>query len=141
MQGPGDEPFFVDAGLELLDEETCRALLASQRVGRVVTTRGDLAVAFPVNYVVVGGDVVFFTGAGTKLTSAVGTRTVTFEVDEIDLERRSGWSVMAFGVASVASETLADRARDLGCWPWAVGPRPHAVRIRPDFLTGRRVVA
>ena len=128
-------------GLEILDEAQCRHLLADGRVGRVAVCRGAVPVVFPVCYVVVGGDIVFFTGEGTKLDLAAAHATVSFEVDEVDLASQTGWSVLAVGPATNASEVAADRARALGCFPWASGSRPHAVRIRPEFLSGRRILS
>jgi hypothetical protein len=126
-------------GLEILTEPECRHLLAGGKVGRVVVTVGGVSAVFPVIYAVVGGDIVFFTGEGTKLSAATHGSIVSFEVDEFDLERATGWSVLAVGPATSASDVLADRARALQCFPLAAGDRRHAVRIRPEFLAGRRV--
>ena len=126
-------------GLEILDEAECRRLLAQARVGRVIIVRGTVPAVFPVCYVVVGGDIVFFTGTGTKLAAALAGMVVSFEADEVDFDHEVGWSVLAVGPATLASHVAADRARSLGCVPWAAGSRHHAVRIRPEFLSGRRI--
>jgi uncharacterized protein len=138
---PDPRPSLVYQGLEILSDGECRDLLASRRVGRVVLSTGAVPQVFPVNFVMVGGDVVFFTGEGAKLTAALTGATVTFQVDHVDLDRREGWSVLAVGTASLASDELADRAHALGCWPWAAGDRHRAVRVRPEFLSGRRILA
>jgi nitroimidazol reductase NimA-like FMN-containing flavoprotein (pyridoxamine 5'-phosphate oxidase superfamily) len=127
-------------GLELLDEAECRALLESQRIGRVVIVAGAVAAVFPVNYGVVGGDIVYFTGEGTKLAHAAEPTAVSFEVDAFDVVARTGWSVLVVGTARVADPDEAERARALGVYPWAAGARSHAVRIRPELVTGRRIL-
>jgi nitroimidazol reductase NimA-like FMN-containing flavoprotein (pyridoxamine 5'-phosphate oxidase superfamily) len=134
-----DGRLFAEDGLELLDERECRQLLEEQTIGRVVIVTGGVAAVFPVSYKVVGGDIVYFTGEGTKLRHAVEPTTVSFEVDDFDAVARSGWSVLVVGEATEASGTLARRAESLGVVPWAAGPRHHAVRIRPEMITGRRI--
>lgn len=129
----------MDDGIEVLDDAECRRLLESHRVGRVVITHGGLAAVFPVNYGVVGGDILFFTGAGTKLAAAVHDDAVTFEVDHIDVDAESGWSVLVVGTASLGGPGLRLRAEALGVYPWAGGDRHSLVRIRPEVLTGRRI--
>src|SRR5436190_12421372 len=98
-------------GLEILDESECRSLLELQRVGRVIVVVEGAAAVFPVNYGVVGGDIVFFTGQGTKLREAARSGLVTFEVDAIDLASCTGWSVMVVGTAELASPAFATRAK------------------------------
>jgi len=129
----------VADGLELLDEAACRALLETQPIGRVVIVTGAVGAVFPVNYGVIGGDIIFFTGEGTKLAHAIEPSAVSFEVDAFDLATHTGWSVLVVGTATLASPADAERARALGVYPWSAGARSHAVRIRPELITGRRV--
>src|SRR3954469_24828209 len=129
---------FETEGLEILDEAECRSLLELHHVGRVIVVVEGAAAVFPVNYGIVGGDIVFFTGEGTKLRVANRSALVTFEVDAIDLASHTGWSVMVVGTAELASPSVATWARSIGVFPWAVGDRHHAVRIRPEMISGRR---
>ena len=130
----------IDRGLELLDDTECIHLLRTVPVGRVVVTIGGAAAVLPVNYVMVGSDVFFFTGDGLKLRSALAESTVTFEADSIDVADRRGWSVIAVGSATEASAGEHARVESLGLYPWAAGDRSHLVRIRPTFLSGRRIL-
>ncbi len=129
----------VDEGLEILDEGECRRLIATVQIGRVAFNSGAVPVVFPVTFAVVGGDIMFFTGAGMKLDAAREGRTVSFEVDEIDALAEQGWSVLMVGRASLASGAAKSRAEALGLYPWAAGDRQHVVQIRPNFVSGRRV--
>src|SRR5437763_8699603 len=115
-------------GLDILTEGECRQLLEQTRVGRVVIATGGIAVVFPVNYGVIGGDILFFTGEGSKLAAAEQSTTVTFEADAVDFERESGWSVLVVGTASIADAKLRPRAEAIGVYPWASGERHQLVR-------------
>jgi nitroimidazol reductase NimA-like FMN-containing flavoprotein (pyridoxamine 5'-phosphate oxidase superfamily) len=129
----------VDSGLEILDEDECLRLLRMARVGRVAITIGAAAAILPVNFVMVGGDIMFFTGPGTKLDAARAGSMVSFEADEVDADSCIGWSVLAVGRAELTDGTLRPRVEALGLCPWAAGQRHDLVRIRPTFLSGRRI--
>jgi nitroimidazol reductase NimA-like FMN-containing flavoprotein (pyridoxamine 5'-phosphate oxidase superfamily) len=126
--------------VEILGTDECRRLLATARVGRVAFCQAGVAVVLPVTYAAVGGDIVYFTGAGQKLDAARQGRTVSFEVDEIDTPGERGWSVLAVGPCCLASPATKARAEALGLYPWAAGDRQQLVRIRPLSLTGRRIL-
>ena len=130
----------IDNGLEILSAAQCRDLLARGTVGRVAVTVGALPAIFPVNYAVLDDAIVFLTGEGTKLRAALERAVVAFQVDHIDEETASGWSVMAVGLAEEITdpdEIMA--AMRLGLHPFARGDRSHFVRIRPEFVSGRRI--
>src|SRR5438876_11552339 len=55
------EPVMDVDGLELLTEKECRGLLCQARVGRVAVSRGEVPAVFPVNYMVAGEEILFFT--------------------------------------------------------------------------------
>ena len=130
----------ADEGLEILDEEECLRLVDTVRVGRVAIARGAVAAVFPVTFARVGGDIMFFTGSGTKFDAAQEGMMVSFEVDEIDPLAEQGWSVLIVGHAELATEASKSRAQALGLYPWAAGDRRSLVRIRPEFVSGRRVL-
>ena len=65
---------------------------------------------FPVNYAVdESGDICFVTDPGSKLDAVATAPTIAFEIDGLDEERQSGWSVLAVGPARwvVGGEQLA----------------------------------
>jgi uncharacterized protein len=129
-----------DDGLEMLSEAECHDLLAHHSVGRVAVTVGGLPAVFPVNYVIVDGDIVFKTGEGTKLAAALRHAVVAFQVDEIDRLYHEGWSVLAVGTAEVVTDPDDLDPDQLPLAPWAGGTRSHVVRIRPELVSGRRIV-
>ena len=131
----------TDAGLEILGDGECVRLLGTTPVGRVAFSVGHAVAVLPVNYARLGSEILFFTGPGLKLDAVLTARTVTFEADEIDAVGRTGWSVLAVGRAELVDSWLRSRAEALGLYPWAAGDRPYLVRLRPSFLSGRRILA
>jgi nitroimidazol reductase NimA-like FMN-containing flavoprotein (pyridoxamine 5'-phosphate oxidase superfamily) len=127
--------------MSVLSEEQCLDLLGAARVGRVIVSIGALPAAFPVNFRVVKRQIVFRTVSGTKLAAAAEHSVVGFEVDEIDLERRTGWSVLVVGMASVVADPVRIEELDrvgIGSW-WASGAAAHYVVIEMGQVSGRRL--
>lgn len=125
-----------------LTREECLLRLGRGGVGRVAVSVGALPAILPVNYAMVGGDVVFRTGAGTKLEAALRTAVVAFEVDDFDAMSHCGWSVLVVGVARIVedSATLVGSGRFPAPSPWAGGDRDRLVRIETTVITGRQLV-
>src|SRR5215468_10438332 len=123
-------------GLEILDSQTCEALLAGHNFGRIVAKVGPSLGAFPVYYAWVDGGIVVRTDPGTKLAAAVLHERVAFEVDS----EADGWSVMAFGIAEeLRRPSEVEQAIEaLGDF-WPVGERLRVMRIRPERVTGRQL--
>ena len=129
-------------GLEILDSEACWRLLEETPIGRVAFVDAGEPSVLPVSHLVVDHTVVFRTRAGAKLTAALLAKPVAFEVDRWDEATRTGWSVLVKGVAGAVSEAdeLA-RLEALPLEPWADAVLRLAwVRIRPDEITGRRIL-
>jgi nitroimidazol reductase NimA-like FMN-containing flavoprotein (pyridoxamine 5'-phosphate oxidase superfamily) len=126
-------------GLEILPPAECERLLRTQTVGRV-GVGGARPGVFPVLFALLDADVVFRTAPGEKLIAAALNRELVFEVDDFDVETRSGWSVNVLGAAEEIEEPdeLA-RATALGLEPWAGEVRDRYVRIRATEVTGRRI--
>lgn len=131
------------AGLEILHLGDCFLLLASVPVGRVGFLAGGEVVMLPVNFLVDGQDVVFRTGAGSKLSSVEVGRYVGFEADSYDAATRAGWSVVVNGLAEIVdSDEEAARLDALGLTSWGGAAAGRVwVRIRPTSISGRRIPA
>lgn len=127
-------------GLEVIPRDECLELLRGSDLGRVVVAMGALPAALPVTYAMLGEDVVFMTGTGTKLQQAVKKAVVAFEVDEIDSAARSGWSVLVTGWSSLVTHPDEITAiRQLGLETWLPVVRGHFVKIRSEMVSGRRL--
>ena len=130
----------IDNGLEILTEEDCRDLLATESVGRVAVSVGALPAIFPVNYTVVDDDIVFLTGEGLKLRGALENTVVGFEVDSLDPTLGYGWSVLVVGMAQEVPASEREQVGRVRVSPWAGTNRTHLVRIHPEMISGRRIV-
>jgi nitroimidazol reductase NimA-like FMN-containing flavoprotein (pyridoxamine 5'-phosphate oxidase superfamily) len=131
----------IDEGLELLEEHEAFGLLSAGEIGRIGLNVGGVPAIFPVNYRVIDGAVVIRTSPGTKLSAAAAGAIVAFEVDEVDLERREGWSVLVVGQAEVLHglrPTLD--VIESGLEPFVDGPRHAMIRITPASISGRRII-
>jgi nitroimidazol reductase NimA-like FMN-containing flavoprotein (pyridoxamine 5'-phosphate oxidase superfamily) len=119
----------------------CRGYLGTGGVGRMVLTGPRGPEAIPVNYAMLGGDIVVRTGRHTSLARAAQTR-VAFEVDHFDQDRAEGWSVLANGLArAVTTPPELETVRSLGIEPWAGGDKDTYLRIAVAEMTGRRIRA
>jgi nitroimidazol reductase NimA-like FMN-containing flavoprotein (pyridoxamine 5'-phosphate oxidase superfamily) len=131
-RGPGE--------MHRLDRDECVRLLASRTFGRYAHVESARALAVvPVNYVVQpDGSVLFRTGPGPKLSAADRRDVVAFQVDDIDEDNHTGWSVLVTGRARRLSHAEALALVDLP-QPWANGPRHQFVLIEPTRIEGRRL--
>jgi len=127
------------ADVEVLDRETCLRLLRSAPVGRVaVAPPGEAPLVVPVNFLLVEERILFRTDYGTVFRQAVlGEGPVSFQVDEVDVASRTGWSVLVQGRATEVGEW---EASGLPLRPWAAGAKAHWVQLEPESVTGRRLV-
>ena len=128
-------------GMSELSAAECRDLLETREVGRVAlcTPRGPSIM--PVNYVLDGESVVFRTAPYGVLGQHASNGRIAFEVDHLDPDTRSGWSVVATGPGELVEDL--DELSMIRMFgnpePWAPGSRLLYIRLAWDELTGRRV--
>lgn len=78
----------------------CRRLLRSTVLGRLALTVGaGRTEVFPVTYVATDEEFWLRTGPGTVLDRCAAGTEVLLEVDQVDMSRGIGWSVVARGYA------------------------------------------
>lgn len=125
-----------------LTPEECVDLLGTQVVGRAAICTPNGPHVVPVNYVVHRDAIVFRTAPYSVLGTFGWAGDIAFEVDDLDPEHRTGWSVVALGKGEMLDDLEEIEevrwARDPE--PWAEGPRPLYVRVQWRRLTGRRLV-
>jgi CBS domain-containing protein len=136
VEGPTDH-----RGLRVLSLERCVERLRQAPVGRLAFIHDGDPVVLPVNHGLDELDVVFRTTWGSKLQLAQSSGPVAFEVDGVDENRETGWSVLVKGTASIVYESSdLERLERLGVGAWAgVGDDAFWVRIRAQEITGREV--
>lgn len=119
-----------------LSENESWEFLKSQDVGRLAVNVLGQPEIFPVNYIVVGKDVVFRTAEGTKLLGVVIESRVAFEVDLYG--PTSARSVVAKGTArQVEAQSEIDALELERLHPWVPTLKYNFVAIRVDEITGR----
>jgi nitroimidazol reductase NimA-like FMN-containing flavoprotein (pyridoxamine 5'-phosphate oxidase superfamily) len=126
------------AHLSPLEPSECEALLRSRNVGRIGWQSAAGLQILPVSYVVTNGVIVLRTAAGSQLSTLVEPTDAAFQVDDLDLETRVGWSVLARGRTGPYQATAAD---DEVPSPWAPGLRPILIGVTVAEFTGRSVYA
>jgi nitroimidazol reductase NimA-like FMN-containing flavoprotein (pyridoxamine 5'-phosphate oxidase superfamily) len=142
---PNEHPESTEPRSNLLElpRAECLDLLGRTHFGRLAVGMGEGApILRPLNYVFDprSQSVVFRTGHGSKLHGLLRAREAAFEIDGIEPDGRTGWSVVIIGVAEeVTSASDIRRLDQLGLEVWAPGPRSHWVRIRARTVSGRRI--
>jgi uncharacterized protein len=126
--------------LDTLSVDECLELLATHSFGRVAIDDEAGPLVLPVNYVLDRGSVVFRTDEGTKLEAALRRERISFEVDHVDEEAGTGWSVLVRGKAEeIADPDELEHVRTLPLDALAGGERHRFVRLLSSSITGRRI--
>jgi nitroimidazol reductase NimA-like FMN-containing flavoprotein (pyridoxamine 5'-phosphate oxidase superfamily) len=134
-----------DRVIEELDEDTCLQLISRGGIGRIAYAGRFGLVVLPVNYTLHDGAVVFRTAEHGPLDEDLRTGIggaeykVAFEIDDIDLAKRQGWSVLIQGPAHHVTAAEREAAVRAGVQALAPGERELFVRIVPSRVTGRRI--
>jgi nitroimidazol reductase NimA-like FMN-containing flavoprotein (pyridoxamine 5'-phosphate oxidase superfamily) len=136
----------ADRVFEELDEAESLRLIAGGGIGRIGYASRFGPVVLPVNYQWHDEAIVFRTARHSALDEDLqtgitgGDYIVAFEIDELDIPGRQGWSVLIQGPAHhVESAAEREAATKAGVQPWASGERELFVRIVPHRVTGRRI--
>lgn len=126
-----------------LPTEECLRLLGSVAMGRVVFTQRALPAIRPVNHLVDDNAIIIRTHLGGGLSSAVGASrgvVVAYEADELDPERRVGWSVVVTGIARMVTDSRLVARYEQLLHPWVSMEMDCVVRIEPQLVSGYRLV-
>jgi uncharacterized protein len=120
-----------------LPTEECWELLAAASVGRIAWTTTEGPVVVPVNFAVDGHSIHVRTAGFSSLVQKADAERVAFQVDRIDEELHTGWSVLARGPAEVLYGAAAQAGPQVT--PWPHGPRSALVVIDVELISGRRL--
>jgi nitroimidazol reductase NimA-like FMN-containing flavoprotein (pyridoxamine 5'-phosphate oxidase superfamily) len=124
--------------LGTIDRGECLRLLSTANVGRVIYSEAAMPAAHPVKYVVDGDEIVFRTLSRTKIALAVQHRVLAFQLDQINPDDCTGWSVLGIGQAYLITDpwrlaALASRMPQ----SWVRDRAARTVSIPLARLTGR----
>ncbi|MEU4341858.1 pyridoxamine 5'-phosphate oxidase family protein [Nocardia sp. NPDC023852] len=122
-----------------LNEADCRTRLRSVPVGRLGYVENGVPVIRPVNFYMLDESIWIWTVPGSR-GAAVAGQTVAFQIDQIELETRSGWTVLVSGPATAVTdvdELVA--AADFPRRPWAPERNDQVIKIRIDHISGLRL--
>ena len=124
-----------------LTTDECVELLRANVVGRVALSTPGGPRIVPVNYALHDDSIVFRTAPYSELGTYGWDAELAFEIDHIDEEKHSGWSVVALGRGSLIedSDELGKIRGRMDPHPWAGGSRQLYMRLTWRTLTGRRI--
>lgn len=123
-----------------MDRQESLEHLKGYTVGRIIFDDDRGPTALPVNYVVVGEDVLIAISPYGSIAHWTPGRQVAFEIDDFDAANETGWSVVVRGEAEVPAYADLPDDNEHRPYPWAEGDRRFHVRVRTTDLTGRRLV-
>lgn len=134
-----DQP--ADRRLVPLSSAESMVLLRAHTVGRIAWQAADGPQMLPVTYVVHADRVYFRTAPSSILSELVRRTPVVFEVDDLDLHRHTGWSVVVHGIAEAVAtpDAIAQLRVVPGFVPWAPGGRNLMIEVVPSTVSGRRL--
>jgi nitroimidazol reductase NimA-like FMN-containing flavoprotein (pyridoxamine 5'-phosphate oxidase superfamily) len=132
----GSERYF-----EAIGPRQCFDLIEAHHLGRIAWQAADRPQILPVTYALHEGSVYFRTLPEGILAELAQPTSVALEVDELDQQTRSGWSIVLHGRTSAVREPdeLTDLWASDALVPWASGNRTLFIRIRPERVAGRVV--
>ncbi len=131
------------SGLRVMGLEECLSRVDEAPVGRLAfPLDGEIAV-LPVNHVLDGVDICFRTAGGSKIQAAVDGDAVSYEVDAWDGARRSGWSVLVHGTATIVDDDAQTARLEAAAPPPWFDLDPEQtrwVRVSTRQVTGRMIM-
>lgn len=143
-QPQGADSAMVREAVEIDRAEAMR-LLAGVDHGRVVFDHQALPTIRLVNHLVDDDQII----VRTRLTATVSTVVrlsndagvvVAYEADELDPERRTGWSVVVTGWANTITDPEQIARYEQLLHPWVNMTMDAMIAIRPEIVTGIRIV-
>ena len=127
-------------GSTVLPPSECKRFLAvaakAELVGRIGISTDSAPLVVPVNFALHEGHVLAQIGVGALNRAAAGN-LVAFEVDHVEPDAGTAWSVLVRGLATVIG-TPTDGQRSMAPYPFVPEPGERVLSIRLDVVTGRR---
>lgn len=128
-----------DGHFTRLSGDECRQLVRARAVGRVAWVSGASVQVLPVSYTVTTERIAFATNPDSVMSDFLEPVDVAFEIDDVEEDTATGWSVIVRGRARGYLDGVPDDV-DLPR-PWVPGQHRLTVVIEPKSYTGRAVSA
>jgi nitroimidazol reductase NimA-like FMN-containing flavoprotein (pyridoxamine 5'-phosphate oxidase superfamily) len=129
--------------LESLGTSQCWQLVADRGVGRVAFMGDTRLRIVPTRYDAEGHTAYFRALTFGELARGGHDRHMSLQVDDVDHESFTGWSVLMSGMA----HRVEDAATIASLWslgrphPWVSGPETQWIALVVDTIEGQRVAA
>jgi nitroimidazol reductase NimA-like FMN-containing flavoprotein (pyridoxamine 5'-phosphate oxidase superfamily) len=139
--GRPDSDHTSERYFEAIGRQQCFDLIESRHLGRVAWQAADLPQILPITYAMHEASIYFRTLPDGILAELAQPTSVALEVDELDQQTRSGWSIVLHGRTSAVREPdeLAGLLASDSLVPWASRNRTLFIRIQPERVAGRVV--
>ena len=118
-------------------------LLAGVSLGRIVFTQHAMPAIRPVNHLGDDQAIIIRSHLGAAIAAHAGAQdgvVVCYEADDLDPVRHTGWSVIATGMARMVRDPAAITRYQQLLEPWVAGQMDYVIAIRPQIITGIRLV-
>lgn len=112
-------------------------------LGRIVFTQHAMPAIRPVNHLVDDQAIIVRSHLGAAIVAHAAADdgvVVCYEADELDPVRHTGWSVIATGMARLVRDPDAITRYQQLLEPWVAGRMDYVIAIRPQIITGIRLV-
>jgi nitroimidazol reductase NimA-like FMN-containing flavoprotein (pyridoxamine 5'-phosphate oxidase superfamily) len=133
----------TEAHLEPIPYEDCIERLRQHQVGRLAVVVADAPLIFPVNFRLVESGGITWLAIRTRPGNVIDRtdEVVAFEIDEIDVTRAEGWSVLVRGTIHHVDPDAADFRVRFDSHPWLEDERDAWLVVQPFSIEGRRLHA
>ena len=128
--------------LELTGAESWQ-LLRSVSLGWIVFTWHAMPAIRPVNHLVEDEAIIVRSHLGSAIVARAAAddgAVVCYEADELDPVRHTGWSVIVTGMARLVRDPAAITRYEQLLEPWAAGQMHYVIAVKPQVITGIRLV-
>ena len=118
-------------------------LLGRVSLGRVVFTQHAMPAIRPVNHLIDDETIIVRSHLGAAIVARAAADDgtgVCYEADDLDPVRHTGWSVIATGMARLVREPAAITRYEQLLEPWVAGRMDYVISIKPQIITGIRLV-
>ena len=121
-----------------LDSRTCLELLAAGGLGRVALSYQALPVVLPIEFTFLDTNIVFIAAAGSILERATNRTVVAFEIDGLDLDGTTAWSVNVIGEAEHLGTTATEPLEPVRLPKSPVLLTDQVISLHAEHVTGQR---